>query len=374
MKSVMSSSPPASRRLAAERLFFPLAAAYAALAVPLSLHGMLSGRPLLAGLSSPLMHAHELLFGFALAVVAGYLINRLSLTRLLMLGGLWLLARILFLTLPGSLPALMANIAFAAVVAAFTAPQFMRAAKRLRNHVFGPVLIALALAVAAYHLLPALGVAPPQIAVHQTLLLFGLLMVLMGGRIIAPAVAGAIERGGGTLEARVQPRIEGILIVLMLAALGASLFPGGTALAGGLLLLAGPLTAVRLIRWRPWQCRQRWDLLCLMLGYAWLSVSLTLLGMSHLSGSLPPAIATHGLTVGAMGTLTATVMARVRLVRRKLDPAQEWSTPVVALAISAAAVLRIGWPASPPALWLAAGLWTLAFILLLGLFARVPAR
>jgi len=37
-------------------------------------------------------------------------------------------------------------------------------------------------------------------------------------------------------------------------------------------------------------------------------------------------------------------------------------------------VLRIGWPASPPALWLAAGLWTLAFILLLGLFARVPAR
>lgn len=363
-----------ARRIPAERWFFPLAAAYASVSVPLSLQGMLGGAAWIPGLSSPLTHAHELLFGFGLAVVAGYLINRATRAQLWLLAGLWLAARALFLWLPGSVAALAANLGFAALLAALAAPQFLRAAKRWRNQVFGPLIIAFALAVAAYHLLPAWRAGLQTTTVYQAVLLFGLLMLLMGGRIIAPAVAGAIERAGGTLEARVQPRIEGALILVMLAALILAALPSGRLLAGALLLLAGPLAALRLLRWRPWRCTHRPDLLCLMLGYGWLAAGIVLLGLAWTFDTLHPGAAGHALTVGAMGVLTTTVMARVRLLRAKRDPAGEWSTPVIALAISAAAVLRVAWPASTTALWLAAALWGTAYLLLLSLFARVPAQ
>lgn len=355
-------------RTTADRWFFPLAAAYAALAVPLSLQGML-GTARLPGLSTPLTHAHELLFGFGLAVVAGYLINRIGRVQLGLLVVLWLVARVLFVSLPGTTAALTANLAFAAALAAFAAPQFLRSAKRWRNRVFGPLIIAFAGVVAAYHLPGTATADLRESAVHLAVLLFGLLMLLMGGRIIAPAAAGAIERAGGSLEARVQPRIEAALIVIMLAALVFAAMPG-TRLAEGLLLLgAGLLAALRMLRWRPWLCLHRPDLLCLMLGYGWVAAGVFLMGTSWIWNQPPPGAAAHGLTVGAIGVLTATVMARVRLLRHKRDPAAEWSTPVIALAISTAAILRIGLPGSPDALWLAAGLWSGAYLLLLTRFA-----
>jgi uncharacterized protein involved in response to NO len=363
--------PGRSEPVAAERLLFPLAALQAALIVPASLHGMRSGNPLLPGLASPLGHAHELLFGFALAVVGGYLLNRLRRQTLWLLAGLWFSGRVFFLLMPGSLLAALVSAAFAATLTWHAAPPFLRAAKRWRNRILGPLLIALALVAAGYHLW---GFVLQPIVLHQTLLLFGLLMLIMGGRIIAPAVAGAIERSGGTLEARVQPRVEAALILLMLGALVLRPVAPGTVPSGLLLLVAGTLAAVRLVRWQPWRVRQRPDLLCLMLGYGWLSVGLCLLGYAWAFSSMPTGSAVHGLTVGALGTLTATVMARVRLVRRRLEPAREWSTPVIALLIAAAAVLRIGWPASETALWLAAGAWSAAWLLVLALMFRVPAR
>ncbi len=360
-----------SRPAAAERLLFPLAALQAALIVPLSLHAMLGGNLAPSALSSPSGHAHELLFGFALAVVGGYLINRIPAGALWLLGAVWLAARLLFLCAPGSAVAALMNGLFAALIAWYAAPQFLRAAKRWRNRVIGPVLIALSLSAALYHLG---GVTAQPLTVHLTLLLFALLMLLMGGRIIAPAVAGAIERAGGTLEARVQPRIEATLIVLLLAALLARPWPGGQGLAGLLLLVAALVAAVRLFRWQPWRVRARPDLLCLLVGYGWLVVGTGLLGAAWAGGTLPPGTAIHGLTVGAMGTLTATVMSRVRLVRRRMDPSREWSTPVITALIAAAAALRVGLPFSEAALWLAAANWSAAWLLVLTLMVRVSAR
>jgi len=66
---------------------------------------MSSGAPLLPAFATPAGHAHELLFGFALAVVAGYLVKRVSGRRLTRLFVLWLLARGSYLLLPGSAPA-----------------------------------------------------------------------------------------------------------------------------------------------------------------------------------------------------------------------------------------------------------------------------
>jgi uncharacterized protein involved in response to NO len=168
--------------VAAERLFFPAAATYGALVVPLSVHGMLSGNPALPGLAGITGHAHELLFGYALAVVAGFLVTRTSQARLAWLFGAWVAARVAFLALPGSSWSLAADVAFAALLATFAAPQFLKGAKKLRNKAFAPLLIALCLAVPAFQLGLLTGHGWLQfLALQEAVLLFALLMLFMGG-------------------------------------------------------------------------------------------------------------------------------------------------------------------------------------------------
>lgn len=135
----------------AHLVFLPLAAAYAALALPVSVLAMQSGGGWLPGLATTTGHGHEMLFGFALAMVAGFLLSGISRPWLYALAGLWLAARLAYLMQPGGVAATAANIGFAACAAWLAASQFIRAAKKLRNQLFGPVLIALALAVAGFH-------------------------------------------------------------------------------------------------------------------------------------------------------------------------------------------------------------------------------
>jgi len=59
------------RLVAGNRVFFPAATAYAMFVLPASVFTMLGLTGALPALASARGHAHELLFGFALAVVAG---------------------------------------------------------------------------------------------------------------------------------------------------------------------------------------------------------------------------------------------------------------------------------------------------------------
>lgn len=359
----------------AETVFFPLAAGYGALAIPLSVHGMLSGQALLPGYASVYSHAHELLFGYALAVVTGFLVTRASPVHLSALVGLWLLARITFVVLPGSAAALLASLAFAVLLLTLVVPGFARGAKKLRNQAFAPLLIALALAGPALQWTlnagrPGLG----YVAVQAAVLLFTLLMLFMGGRMIAPAAAGAIARAGGHLEARVQPRFEAALLVLLALAVAMLPWPGARPLAGAFLLVAAGVALVRLLRWQLWRCRARPDLWCLGVGYGWLAVGLLLFGLAWTTGIVAPSAATHAITVGALGTLTTASMARVRLTRRKEEPAGLRPLPWIAAAMSAAALLRIWAHGNALVLGAAAACWSLALLLLLGIFIRRPPR
>src|SRR5690554_7912749 len=74
-------------------LFFPAAASWAALVVPLSLFSVLSGTGWPPGLIGA-GHGHELVFGFALALIAGYTFVTQTLRIVGRLVGLWLAARV----------------------------------------------------------------------------------------------------------------------------------------------------------------------------------------------------------------------------------------------------------------------------------------
>lgn len=364
-------------RVITESRFFPLAALYGALSVPAFVLGWTGLLPTLPGLRTPAGHAHELLFGYALAVVTGFLINRVSASRLALMMVLWLGARLAFLLVPGSLAAIAFNAGFAGLVAATAAPRFMKAAKKWRNRLTGPLVLAICAVAVGFQLLSFQGDGfVTYLLLGEAVVLFTILMLFFGGRLIAPAAAGAIERNGGSMEARVQPRIEGAILLAMIAAAVTAFIPAAGPAHGLLLVTAGTLALVRLGRWRLWRCRQRFDLLCLGIGYAWLGVGLVLLGADRGFGiGLPANAATHAITIGALGTLTTSIMLRTRLLRLRipLERVGGYFAAMTAL-VSMAALVRLLGGASHSGLLLAAGAWSSALLVLFALLLRFRQR
>jgi len=360
--------PPRKARLPfANAWFFPAAALYAALILPYSVLALLGLLPALPGLATSAGHAHEMFFGFALAVIAGYLLGPQPLRFTLTLLGCWALARLSFLQWPGSWLALASAAIFATGLAWKVLPRFLGAAKKWRNQSVAPVVAGLSLLSAIAS--GGFGAGFDRLMLEEALLLLATLMFFMGGRIIAPAVAGYAQSRGWRLDARVQPHIEGAVLILLGLALLLNLLPWPLTrqLTGAVLVAAAVLTTIRLLRWQPWRCA-RPELLTLLLGYAWLAVGLLLLGLGTLLPALPLNATLHALTVGALGSQTFAVMARTRLIYRFRDPAAQRWIQGVALLISLAALARV-LPAvlsqpHPAWLLLAAGCWSLAFMAL----------
>lgn len=315
---------------AAPGLFYPAAALYAALMLPLSVFWM------------PQWHPREMLFGFALAVVAGNQLGAAPAGRARLVFALWLAARLAVLALPWAEVSAIANGAFALALAAQAAPRPLRAAKKWRNRALPAIVVGLCIAAAA-------------LQVRLAVLLFAALMLFMGGRILAPMVAGQLERQRVRLGPRVQPRLEGALIMVMAISL---LWTPACAVAGA-------LAALRLARWRLWALRGRADLLCLASGYAWLALGLVAYGAAVALGR-HESQAVHLITAGAIGTLTFNVMALSWLRLRRRDPAREPLIPAGTALLAAATVLRAGFSYYAGA----ALCWSLAFALLLALFHR----
>src|SRR5690554_3638194 len=131
-------------------LFFPAAASWAALVVPLSLFSVLSGTGWPPGLLGA-GHGHELIFGFALALIAGYTLGPQPWRILAPLFGLWLAARFSWLLAPEWLLSQLLSPAFALLLAWQVVPRF-QAAKKWRNKIAGPLILALCLLALAYAL------------------------------------------------------------------------------------------------------------------------------------------------------------------------------------------------------------------------------
>ncbi|HKR39909.1 MAG TPA: NnrS family protein, partial [Paraburkholderia sp.] len=140
------------------RPFYLLASGFAAVSIALwalQFAGLLKG----AYLRGPIWHAHEMLFGFTLAVVVGFLLtagrnwsNRPTLSGppLAALAALWLAGRVLVLT-PWGWAAAIVNVAFPLAAAAALGIPFF-AARNRRNYFFVGLLVLLALAQLGVHL------------------------------------------------------------------------------------------------------------------------------------------------------------------------------------------------------------------------------
>lgn len=349
-------------------LFFPAAALWAALAVPLSIHAVLSGSGWPPGLIGA-GHGHELIFGFALALVAGYTLGPQPWRILAPLFLLWLIARVCWVIAPDNLASQLLSPAFALLLARYVVPRF-QAAKKWRNKVAGPLILFLCLLSVVFWIIAYIpagtGLPLPDTRRVMVAAILGLLLLMtfMGGRIIAPAVAGTLEKGGIPLEARMQPRIEGALLVILPVAMILMFTPYADPVTGLLLVLSAILILIRTTRWKLWHCGSRPDLLILATGYLWLAIGASLTGVRLLQEADPlPAL--HVITIGALGTLSISVMLRLAWQKAKRVFPPAWQVLGIAGLILVAVLARLQAGvvpfAHPGALWLSALCWSAAY-------------
>lgn len=361
----------------ANQYWFPFAALFAAIYLPLSIAGQMAWLPLPVGFNSPLAHGHEMIFGFAMAVVAGYVLGPQTRFFTFSLIAIWLAARLSFAFQGFSTLAAVLNTLFFLLLLRKVIPVFLRAIKRWMNGTVGVVVAGLALlflllhlAVLSGHISGSLG---PKL-LFEAILLLSTLMFFMGGRMIGPAMGIYLQEEKNILIDRIQMRFEKRgLLILAFTLLANLLFADSRPwIVSGFLIAAAAVVMVRLLQWRAWHGLRRADLASLLLGYSWLAISWVLIAWALLSPHYPISYAYHGITIGALGTLSFTVMARGRMHKELKSPnALPYLFVLVGL-INIAAILRLSLLQldAQQALFFAALCWSLAFW---GLFAMMLA-
>ncbi|WP_191486961.1 NnrS family protein [Pseudomonas sp. FEN] len=319
-------------------------------------------------------HRHELLFGFGLAIVAGFLLTAvqtwtgqpgLSGKPLAALALLWLVARLAWLAnLPWPLLAPL-ELAFPLAVAVLMGTTLWKVRQK-RNYPIVLVLLLLAGAdgLSVYGLVPGHEGWQRQ-AVLTGIWLVAAMMGLIGGRVIP----FFIQRGLGRVEGVAPwPWLDRLLLAG--SALAALLYASGPALFANpwVGLLFGGLAVGHLLRLLRWHDRGLWRvplLWSLYLAYGWLALACLGMAVWHFGMPLNPSLAVHCLTIGAMAGLILAMIARVSLghTGRALEPPAGMTLAfiLVNLACFSRVVLVLFLPLA--GLWLAGLCWVLAFAL-----------
>jgi uncharacterized protein involved in response to NO len=330
-------------------------------------------------------HAHEMLFGFATAAMAGFLLtaqpvwtNSVPVTGrpLALLAALWLAGRAA-VAASGVLPAVVVawlDLLFLPALAIAVGRPIARA-RHTRSYLFIAVLSALTLANLATHL-DALGLAPGAAgpALRAAVFLTALLVVVLGGRLTPAFTANALARAGRPADVRVTPFAERWVQHAMVVAAVASLAAPGTAASGALALAAGAIVLARMRGWRT--SRTLGDALVWSLhaGHAWVGVGFTCLGLADLTGWLPGTSGLHALTAGAFGAMILAVMTRVPLGHTGRPLVAPRGIPLAYALVSLGALARVLGPALAPgfaAIALAGALWSAGFAIFVFVYAPI---
>jgi uncharacterized protein involved in response to NO len=359
------------------RSFLLLGFAWGALLFPAWLAEYAGAWPPTPALAAPLWHGHEMLFGFAAAIIAAVLLTAIpgwALTdevaggRLALLAALWLTGRLAMFA-SGALPpwlAATADAVFLPALAVLLAPTVLRAPRRW---FLAPIAILLVLAAAnvAFHVAAAAGDArTASRALESGLLLVMVLYTLAGGLLIPVFTRNRLPEVTFSIPVEVAA-VASVAAFAIVEASEASLATRGIA-AG----IAAAANAVRLVRWRGWKVLDDALLWTLHLGYAWLVAALALRALAALGGPAPELAWMHAFTVGALG-ITILGLA-TRIVLRHTGRALAVPAAMVAayLMMFAAAVARVA-TAFEPGVWLLAAsglLWSAALGVYVVLYAR----
>lgn len=336
------------------RPFYLLASIFAALSVAVWTL-QYAGRIPPVYAAGPLAHAHEMLFGYTLAVVAGFLFTAVrnwtgrptpTGAALAAIAGLWVAGRALMLT-PYGVAAAVANVAFPVAVAVGIGIPLVASGNR-RNYFFLALLGALAVAAAFVHLALLGAIAAPGwlgIQVGLDVVLF--VMAVMGGRVIPMFTNNGVP---GT-NARRHPLVERLALGSVLALIAADLLRLPPPVLVALLAVAACAHGARLALWQPWRTLGTPLVWVLHVAYAWIVLHLALRALG-LADVVAAPLATHALTIGAIGGLTIGMMTRTARGHTARPLVADRYEVACYLLVLAAALVRVFGPLAMPAAYL----------------------
>jgi uncharacterized protein involved in response to NO len=359
------------------RPFFLLGAAFAVAAVPLWLLALKGDLEPGGAFGAMQWHAHEMLFGFSTAIIAGFLLTaagnwtgRETITGwpLGALVLLWTLGRaaVFFASrLPRLVPALL-DVAFLPVLAITCALPLVLANNR-RNYGFVALLLGLAAANVSAHWSALRGdLQSVRLSHHFALNLIVVMLVVMTGRVVPMFTRNATRLNW----VRAIPCLEHCSLVLVLLLALADLAPSAEPLSALLAVAAAVVLLVRMWFWGTRHTARVPLLWILHVGALFLPLGLLLRAVAHVVPALPAGSSLHALTAGAIGAHTLGMMARVSLGHTgralELGTRMKWAF----LCLIAGALARIFAPLLSATHYLAvlsvaAALWSGAFAIFL---------
>jgi uncharacterized protein involved in response to NO len=309
------------------RPFFLAAGVHATLAMLLWLAMLMRPELLVPGMGSNWWHAHEMLFGYLGAVICGFLLTAvpnwtarspLARTGVACLFSVWLLARFASLLAPPAIWSAVLDCLLFVGLAGYLWREIVASGNR-RNIGVAMLISAFALTHALWYWeLMSRGFADLSLR----LMLAGLLCLLMviGGRLVPNFSRNWLKQQGiSTLPASSGWLDVSCISITLIALASWLLAPFSTLTAVSTLTAIGLFAAavanlIRLARWYGWRTFAEPLVTILHIGYLWLPVGLALLGGEILWPDVfVRGMATHALTAGAVGTMTAAVMTRATL-------------------------------------------------------------
>jgi len=358
------------------RPFFLLGSIWAAIAVPLWIATYVLGPaeiPLETGLA---WHAHEMIFGYGAAIIAGFLLTaipnwtgRPPVTGAMLAGlaALWVAGRIALISKLG--PFWAGAIVDAVFLICFAALIWREviAGKSWRNLKVAGAVSILAIANIGFHIAQNGQPLMPQMVLHIGMAVILILIILIGGRVTPNFTRNWLKQRGVKLPAAYS-HFDAVVLVLSVVAIAAwVIFPNHIS-SGVMMVLAGLMNIARLTRWRFWATVSEPLVLILHVGYAWASLAFLLLGLSVLDPQIFPQLAgIHALGTGAIGVMTIAMMTRATLGHSGRALSAGTGTILIYLLINSAALLRVTTPFLEASLQssvtiVSAVFWSLAFL------------
>ncbi|HRK98376.1 MAG TPA: NnrS family protein [Alphaproteobacteria bacterium] len=321
-------------------------------------------------------HAHEMVFGYTMAIVAGFLLTAVAnwtggsparQIHLAALCGLWLLGRVIVsvdLGLPMWAVSVLASLFVPALAASLAIPLIRSWSKR--NFVFLALLSAL-FACDLWSLN-----TESRTPLYIALLMILTMVSLIGGRIIPAFTVAALRRSGVIASQTDQMKMD-IAALLSLAATAICLvFAQGTLILSMAAFSSFIIHAVRIRHYHSLKAFYDPLLWILHAGYLWLVIGLFLLGLTGL-GIFEIPMVIHALTAGCIGSMTLGMICRVTLGHTGRNLMASRMTTLSFVLIQVAAIVRVFGPMLMPdeaILWIvgSAVVWTLCFIIYLVIY------
>ncbi len=354
------------------RPFFLFAALWALLAVALWL-AMLAGKLELSSAFDPVSwHAHEALFGYLGAVLAGFLLTAVpNWTGRPPLAGwplaglltLWVLGRIAVAASEWLTPLAVAliDLSCPVVLAVFVLREIV-VGRNWRNLVVIAMIGVFVAGNALFHREVADGAyAASGYGLRVGLAAAIMMISVIGGRIVPAFTRNWLAARDGQVLPAAFGRLDGLALALTLLAMAAWVAIPDTPETGYLLLASGLAQALRLSRWRGLDTGREPLLWILHVGYAFVPLGMLGVGAAILwPDTLAPASAQHLWTAGAIGVMTLAVMTRATLGHSGRELKAGSGTAAFYLLVVASVFVRLAGGMLPEH---AMTLWTLAGLL-----------